>query len=315
VSGRSKQLTYAVNGYRCIDCPVCPEGTRQAVRVDRHGGSLSFKPYCGHDEAAVAAKVDTQAILTELIVASNGGDREGGSPPESAADKLSVLLGLDVVGGRVVGPGSTASADLRLAGGAVVTFDSLRDICNRTRLAQELVAQTGVVRMFTAREALEVASLVREVGEHVQTATKDSIAVDRGVTFLQEVELFPDFDYESQAERWGMWSEQIGPRSPLTTARAGGKPVAKAIVVPRHLDGTRFVRSSWFTDYWRSQDPAWSAREIIPQMLRVGWTRPGGEGLIKATQPPDWRRPPSDGRRQLSWAFYVVPPGWEERDA
>jgi hypothetical protein len=294
-----RALTYAVNGHRCIDCPVCPPGNPQAVRVDRVRDRLRFTPYCGHDEAAVAAMVDADRILAELVgVDANGGDPE----EETAAEKLAVLLGLSkaglaITGGRVVGRGRDASADLYLSDGSTLTFDSLGDMANSARLATQLVACTGVVRTFKTPEALRAIALTRQLAEHEETLTGDQIAIDWGCSYLQVAEVW-DVDLGDQAARWEAF-ERIAARDPYALARERGISLDAAGLVLRDVDGTRLVRCGWFRGAIRAQDSSISPAQLAHRMKRVGW----GRRRVKATRPKF--------RETRLWEFYAVRADWQ----
>src|SRR5688572_4921663 len=78
----------------------------------------------------------------------------------AAAELLTELLGLadidlTIRGARIVGRGSRASADLYLSDGTEVTFETLRDFANPTRLALELAACTGATPTLKAPQAIK----------------------------------------------------------------------------------------------------------------------------------------------------------------
>jgi hypothetical protein len=295
----SRLLTYESNGYRAIDCPQC----RQEVRVDLYGDRLGYscRGQCGADIPALVDEDELREELREL------GDRPNGKP-ETVARELTTLLGLDrvglsVTGARVVGRGSRASADLYLSDGSTVTFDSLRDFANSTRLEVEIVACTGATPSLTKRKAHRATALLCELAEHQETFTADEIARDWAVSYLQAADRL-DLDMDDQAARWAAF-ERLNRHDPWAEARERGSSLAHTAIVLVHLDGTRFVRTSWFYAYARSQDArAGGNAEIAQRMERVGWHRRGTLGRIKAT------RPELPG--QLAWSFFDVAASWED---
>jgi hypothetical protein len=301
----SRALTYLVDGggYRCIDCPQCG----QACRVDRHRDQLRFKCYgkCGAD---VAAMVDQQRILAELIEHAPVARRNGGDPEaaETPAEQLTDLLDLasnPVTGGRVVGRGGSATGYIYLTDGELV-FEHLRDMAKPATLMVELAACTGANPRLTQAKAIRAVVLLRELAEHEEVVTIDALSREWGISYLQEATTV-DVDMDDQSARWGAFCE-LERRNPSVAAREEGTSIARASVVLRHSDGTRYVRAGWFRSHVRGEDVTVSPQEIAQRMLRVGWERRGAEGLVKATRP--------DLPGQLAWRFYIVRPGWEEAE-
>jgi hypothetical protein len=250
--------------------------------------------------------------VDELAAAQAAARRNGTSDPESAAEQLTALLdlesgypGLHVAGGRVVGSGGRASADIYLTDGSAITFESLREMATPKLLALEVAAVTGASPKLNQAQAIRAVALLRGLATHQLAATTDELSREWGLTFLQSAEVI-DADMEDQQTRWVAFSE-LQRRDPVAVARAEGTSVARASVVLRHVDGTRFVRAGWFRAHVRSEDVTVSPQEIAQRMRRVGWERRGGEGLIKATRP--------DYPGSLAWRFYTVPGGWEEGTA
>jgi hypothetical protein len=247
--------------------------------------------------------------VDELAVAQAAARRNGTADPESAAEQLTALLdlesgypGLRVVGARVVGSGGRASADIYLSDGAVMTFESLREMATAKLLALEVAAVTGASPRLNQAQAIRAVALLRGLATHQLAATTDELSREWGLTFLQSAQVI-DAGMDDQRQRWAAFSE-IQRRDPVAAARAEGTSVAVASVVLRHHDGTRFVRAGWFRAHVRSEDMTVSPQEIAQRMQRVGWKRRGDEGLIKATRP--------DNPGSLAWRFYTVAAGWEE---
>jgi hypothetical protein len=74
------ELTYPVNGHRCIDCPKCG----QAVRVERRRDTLIFTCYGGCDEAVIAPLIENKDQILEEVVANAARDRPNGQPQADA---------------------------------------------------------------------------------------------------------------------------------------------------------------------------------------------------------------------------------------
>lgn len=290
-----------------IDCPV---GKAHAARVDRHGERVSVKCLGGCDPDAVSRAFGP---LKDRVL----GLLKAGEPPPApvgpdgkaaALEALSDLLGLGddypvVSGARVVGKGGSASADLYLSDGSAIEFERLRDVGKPGLLAVEIAATTGATPKLTGPLALRAVSLLRAVAEHEVAYTGDELARQWGTDFLQEAVTL-DVDMADQEQRWGAFAalDQLDPVAARNTGEAGS--IARACRVLRDYEGWRYIRTGWFRAHVRAEDPI-SNTELANRMQRVGWTRPGASGRIKATRP--------DMPGSLVWTFYVVPLGWENR--
>lgn len=219
----------------------------------------------------------------------------------AAAAALTELLelgtvGVRVTGARVYGRGSAASADVRLSDGTVIVFESLRDFGTPSRLMVEVAACTGATPKLKGAQAMQALALLRQVAEHSASVTPDDLTRDWCHGYLQGASVL-DVDMTDQAQRWGAFCHL---RDHDDEGSLG--------VVLRHLDGTRYVRTGWFRNYVRSvHDHTASPQQITGRVARLGWSRPGVRGAVKATQP--------SGQGMLMWTFYTVPAGWEDTNS
>jgi hypothetical protein len=237
-----------------------------------------------------------------LAAAVNG----GGPTRAAAAEELAALLdlpsvGLSIRGARIVGRGSTASADLYLSDDTTLMFEKLRDVGTANKLTLEVAACTGAVPKVKSPEAMRAVVLLRLIADHELVFTADELAIDWGSTYLQSAEHL-DVDLRDQAARWAAFTHLKGV-DPEARAREQGISLVAANVVLRHVDETRLVRCGWFYAYARGQSIAASASDVAHRMERVGWARRGGNGRIKATSPGI--------PATLAWSFYTVPADWE----
>ena len=69
--------------------------------------------------------------------------------------------------------------------------------------------------------------------------------------------------------------------------------------------GIRYVRTQWFTEYLRSHSGPGEPAALTTELERLGWSKAGAEGRIKATEP--------EFAKTLQWAFLMVPAGWEHK--
>lgn len=230
--------------------------------------------------------------------------------PITAAQELAAILDLASVelsirGGRIVGRGSSATADLYLSDGSVIEFESLRQIANPKALIVEIAACTGATPTIKAAQAVRAVALLRALSDHKKTASEDDLAREWGCEFLQAADVL-DLDMNSQEERWEAFTrlERIDPGARYHVEAI---TVAKASLVLRHHDGVRYVRTGWFRAHVRTEDHGVSPQQIRVRMQRVAWELPGTQGNVRAARP--------GFKDQLVWQFYRVPSGWESQDA
>ncbi len=101
-----------------------------------------------------------------------------------------------------------------------------------------------------------------------------------------------------------MFSE-LNAKNPAGDAREEGVPIVRANVLLVDSNGARLVRCGWFLAYVRESTYI-SPRELAHRMERVGWTRRGTTGRIKASAPKR--------EATLAWSFYIVAGDWGESD-
>lgn len=239
-------------------------------------------------------------------------EQRNGPDPIEAAEQLAVIfdlpsVGLEVRGGRIVGGGMAATAYVFLSDGTTLTFETLRDFITPTKLMGELALHTRTTPQIKQSQAIRALACLSALAEHQRTATMDQLSVEWGMTFLQRATPF-DVDMRDQAQRWSAFKhiEEVD-----RGIEREHRQFARSVVALVDVDGTRYVRTGWFREHVREEDRSVSPQEIAQRMERVGWRRRGRseagrrpEGKIKATEP--------GFGRQLIWAFYLVPQGWEE---
>jgi hypothetical protein len=227
--------------------------------------------------------------------------------PIAAAEQIATIWGLEDVGVQIrgagiFGTGSRAPVEIYLSNDDTMEFESIRDMTRPANLAAELVAWTGATPKLNQAQAVRSVALIRSLGERQQMLTDNEIATDWGASYLQAADTI-DVDINDQQQRWAAF-ERFLHHDPLARAKEDGTALATANLVLSHTDGTRLVRVGWFYAYVRSLDLGIGQGTLAGRMSRVGWTRRGGTGRIKATAPGR-----SDTR---GWNFWTVPPGWED---
>lgn len=277
------------NGSLVALCPCC-SGELKARRLEDSTVQID----CGCDLDGLADKLNTRAQKALQAPADE--------TFESARRELSELLEIQISHARIVGRGSRASADLYLTDGSEITFETLRDFLNPTRLCNEIVACTGATPNLKLAQARKAAALLRTIADHQEALTADQFSIEWGMNYLQDAPVL-DVDMNDQGERWAAFCRLKENEHAVSLARLEGSTVARASIVLRHTDGSRYVRCGWFRAHAKQDDAAVSPQEIANRMLRVGWEQRGRAGRIKATRP--------GFRESHVWTFYVVPDGWE----
>jgi len=243
-----------------------------------------------------------------LAVLDAGGTvaANGRPDPITAAEEIAEILslgdvGLSITGARIVGRGGSASADIFFSDKSSIAFERLRDVGKPSALMIEVAAATGATPKINGPQALRVIALLRALAEHETAFDGDEIAREWGSSFLQAAHVV-DVDMSDQRQRWGAFASLA--IDPVERRTLGEFPsVAAGSRVLRHVDGTRLVRTGWFRAHVRLEESIGST-ELANRMQRVGWSRRGDTGRIKATRP--------DFPGELVWTFYLVPAGWEQ---
>jgi hypothetical protein len=222
-----------------------------------------------------------------------------------AAEQLAALLDLPAVGVHVAsvqmyGQGAGASVDIHLSNGETMLFASIRDMVRPQSLIAETVACAGATPTLKQPQAVQVVRLARIIAERSQGVTDDELATDWGLEYLQEADTL-DVDLNDQAARYAAF-EHLSRRDPWALAREDGKSYAAATIVLRDVTGDRLVRSEWFLRHVRGFTSKETPASLADRMRRVGWTRRGTRGRIKATAPAT--------AKTLAWAFWIVPADW-----
>ena len=120
-------------------------------------------------------------------------------------------------------------------------------------LMETLVATIGVETSLKDADARHAVALMRKLGTCEQIESDDARSLDLGREFLQAAEVI-DVDMSDQSARWRAFGylKQLNPAA----ARLGGpSSIAQECVVLRDADGTRYVRSGWFSDFAKASDP------------------------------------------------------------
>jgi 5S rRNA maturation endonuclease (ribonuclease M5) len=248
-------------------------------------GLHEFVPVTSEGDAARASEGDTARALASLL----------------ALDTLDPPLA--VTAASIIGDGADAAAYVTLSDGSELHFRSLREMTQPGKLMAEIVATTAAMPKLNQQAAMAAVSLLKRYARHVRSMSEMDEAIEWGVSFLQAADVL-DVDVHDQADRWAAFSK-LSEIDPRRTHRESNISIAAASLVLRCVDGTRLVRTDWMRAYVRSIEPRVSPVLLAKLMQRVGWVRRGNEGRWKAT------RPGLPG--QLNWAFWIVPPGWEDR--
>jgi hypothetical protein len=289
-----------------------PEGRRDSTLLSLAGSMRRVGMTAREIEAALLVvnrerctpPVD-QGKVREL--ARRAGSYPTGRPrvatPEAAeaARELGDLLelpsvGLAVAGCRIVGTGREASADLILSDGRVLTFNPIRLAMAATSLMETVVSTVGAEPSLKNQDARHAVALMRSIGQIEETVDADATAEGWGRDFIAVSDVL-DVDMDDQLARWAAFAHL---RDAERNAQVEG---SMPRLILRAVDGTLYVRTSWFRAHVRAtEDHTVTPAALATAMQRVGWYRPGKKGRVKATRP--------DFGESDYQSFYLVPPGW-----
>jgi len=166
------------------------------------------------------------------------------------------------------------------------------------KLSAEAALQLGTEPDLKGK-VLRVLRLMAAFCNLQEAETLDDRARDLGVSYLQEAptELV---DMDDQASRWAAFTKLRD----ITPGKAEpGSSIASQSLVLVDPHGNRYVRTQWFSEYVKAGSMPGTAADVNRRMQRLGWTKTGKQGRIKATSP--------SGHDHLVWSFHVVTRDWE----
>lgn len=221
-------------------------------------------------------------------------------------DHLEAMFGLAKVDVKITainvfGVGSRAGVRIDLSNGEAMVFDSARDLAKPGILRVELAMCAQATGKLTGDQALQALALVQAVAEHHEVRSDDDIAGYWGAGYMQAATTL-DVTLSDQAERWAAFAK-INAHDPWSRRIDHDGSLAAAGIVLRDVDGTRYVRCGWFLSHARHEDGTIGPASLALRMARVGWTRRGQRGNVKATRP--------GSGESVVLAFWTVPDGWE----
>jgi hypothetical protein len=224
----------------------------------------------------------------------------------TAHEQLAQLLGLDVVGIKVLGAdlygqGGGATLTVSLSNGNTLEFDPARTMVRPQTLVAELAVAADVTPEIRQPQAVTALAVACRIARTHRRMTEAEQARDWGLQYLQSADTIA-VDTTDQVERWGAWS-YLNSHDPWTTARDAGTDLARAGKVIHDRDGSRLVRTGWLLAFVRTIAPRVSHIRLPTLMAQAGWELPR---RIKATSP--------GGAETLTWSFYTVPAEWETDD-
>jgi hypothetical protein len=235
---------------------------------------------------------------------------EGKPPPVDHAASLTAALGLDTIGRKVVGAsifgrGPEALVDVLLDNGERIAFARFADITKPAIVNATLITTLGVITTIKGPEAAQIAATIHKLAKHHAEVDEDTAVHEFGVEFLRFAPTI-DVAMSDQRERWEAFSAlaRMNPSQDSGEDRSAATYAAACTVLVDTQTAARYVRAGWLQAFVKREvGGLYSPERLARTMLRIGWTRPGGQGRVKATNPMDGRT--------LQWPFYVVPDGWE----
>jgi hypothetical protein len=230
------------------------------------------------------------------------------TPDHAAA--LTAALGLDTIGRKVAtaniyGRGPNAVVDVHLDDGQRLAFERFSDITKAQVLSATLVTTLGVVVALKPPEAASVAAAIHGLATHHDQADEDAVVAEWGSEYLRFTPTI-DVDMSDQKGRWDAFSAlaRMNPAQDAGEDRSAPSYAACGTLLVDEQTEMRYLRAGWFVQFVkREAGGLYSPARLAQAMLRVGWTRPGAQGRVKATCP--------DTGQQLTWPFYTVNADWE----
>lgn len=303
-----------VNGDVRSECPACFAQSHpddRPLRVKRGAeGQAVFECANGCEPKAIERELERQGQESTPPDRRAPSGAGGGEDPAAALARLLRLpegVAIAPGGCRIVGTGMSASADIALSNGVTMTFERIDQLTNARSLRTIAMIAAGVDPKVKGEQGMRALELLRELASLVESQTSDQESIEWGLDFLARAEVI-DCDWSDQGERWAAASRLRRCRGEVEAARREGRDIAAASAVARHLDGTRYVRAGHVHEYVRSLNPqVGGATAVNHRMLRIGWTRQGSQGRIKATPPGA-----VNGSGPFSATYLIVPPDWEE---
>lgn len=215
---------------------------------------------------------------------------------ERLAELLALApLGRQVVRVRVHGRGGKACVRMDLDDGEWIELDPLGSYSSPAKMNFEIAAQVGSRPALKAPDVQEVVALIFWLGEHYETIQTADRAWELGAEYLRDVVL-GDVDMSDQASRWQAFEVLDRP-----DVKARRNAVLHDVKTEK-----RYVRTQWLVEYLRTRCDPGEAGTMKADLERQGWKKTGSAGRIKATHPTM--------PRSLTWAFLIVPEGWENQD-
>ncbi len=266
------------------------------------GGTMRRRGF--HEAAIAAALIATNADrckppLAEREVRSIARSVARYTPADDAVaslEQLNALLALDQVDKRidrvrVYGRGSKAHVCLHLDDGQRIVLDPLGACASPSKLSLELASQAGATPTLKTPDVQQAVKLVYLLGEHHGAGEIADRAWELGAEYLRAA-VIAEVEMDDQASRWGAFDT-------LEKSRRDD------VVLLDRETGTRYVRTQWFMEHLRTRSGPGEPAALTSELERLGWSKAGSEGRIKATQPKFGKT--------LQWAFLMVPSGWEHK--
>jgi hypothetical protein len=205
------------------------------------------------------------------------------SDPVGTLEQLNALLALDQVDKRidrvqVYGRGGRAHVCLYLDDGGRIVLDPLGACASPAKLSLELASQAGATPTLKSQDVQQAVRLFYVLGDHHQAGEIADRAWELGAEYLRAA-VVAEVKMDDQASRWAAFV-------------ALDKSKRDDVVLVDQT-GTRYVRTQWFTEHLRNRSGPGEPAALTNELERLGWSKAGREGRIKATQPgvpdgPEW---------------------------
>jgi hypothetical protein len=189
-----------------------------------------------------------------------------------------------------------------------VTFESVRTMANvEDALRRDDDGPWARARSPTAKDAQQMVALLKTAATRVKTTTDDDVARDWGLDFLQ-VATGVEVDMADRGARWAAFSDHMQ-RDAVDRARSLGVAVAATSVVLVGVDGTRYVRTGWFSC---PRPVNWTRRQAATPTSPLEWSASAGSDV--AGPGGSRRRPRRAARSWCGPSSWCPPAGRQARD-
>lgn len=209
--------------------------------------------------------------------------------------------GIGVTGVELYGVGPQARVEVHLTDGSALACDRFGELMQAAKLNALVTTTIGYGTSIKGPQAVQACALIRKLAEVHRAQGEHETTLDWASDFLahateRKVKL------GDQVDRFRAFA-MVDAQDPVRNAMRTGASVASDSIVLRDEAGRRYVHCGWILQHVRRSWQPIAAAELAMRLEKVGWTRPGQRGRMKAT---------AVGRKvTIVLPLWQVPSGWE----